>query len=117
MRFSLAAFSSLCLASNAMAIALADPVPSSTDVADYKYALAQLSTPATNNPCRSDSLEKRLTIEEQCALLGVGGLVLLNGQAIATYVSTVIKGQSDKNSCGVISGKVDECVILHSYYS
>jgi hypothetical protein len=100
-----------------MAIALADPVPASTDVAEYRYALFQLSTAATDKWCRSDSLEKRLTIEEMCALLGVGGLVLLNGQAIATYVSTIIKKQSDANSCGVVSGKVDGCVILHCYYS
>lgn len=37
---------------------------------------------------------------------------LLNVNAIATYVSNLIKQTSDMNSCGVISGSVDEYVHL-----
>ncbi|OAG16161.1 hypothetical protein CC77DRAFT_944697, partial [Alternaria alternata] len=53
------------------------------------------------------SLDKRLTIEEQVAILGAGSMVALNVNAIATYVSNLMKAQSEANTCGVISGTVD----------
>jgi hypothetical protein len=55
----------------------------------------------------SDGLAKRLTIEEAVAILGAGSMVALNVNAIATYVSNLMKAQSDANTCGVITGTVD----------
>ena len=60
----------------------------------------------------SDDLAKRLTIEEQIAILGAGSMVALNVNAIATYVSNLMKAQSEANTCGVISGAVDGYVPL-----
>jgi len=64
--------------------------------------------------CSSDNaVDKRLTIEEQIAILGAGSMVALNVNAIATYVSNLMKAQSEANTCGVISGAVDGYVSLY----
>lgn len=39
------------------------------------------------------------------------------GAGIASYVATMIKNQSDKNSCGVISGTVDSISYQYSVKS
>jgi hypothetical protein len=38
-------------------------------------------------------------------------MVALNVNAIATYVSNLMKAQSEANTCGVISGTVDGYVL------
>ncbi|KAI4703749.1 hypothetical protein J4E89_009718 [Alternaria sp. Ai002NY15] len=92
MRFSTLAATALCLGYNAMAISLPE-----------REALPSLSEETQS----SDDLAKRLTIEEQVAILGAGSMVALNVNAIATYVSNLMKAQSEANTCGVISGTVD----------
>ncbi|RYN78282.1 hypothetical protein AA0120_g10958 [Alternaria tenuissima] len=92
MRLSTIAATALCLSYNAVAIHLPE-----------REALPVLS----DEPHDSDSLDKRLTIEEQVAILGAGSMVALNVNAIATYVSNLMKAQSEANTCGVISGTVD----------
>jgi hypothetical protein len=39
-------------------------------------------------------------------------MVALNVNAIATYVSNLMKAQSEANTCGVISGTVDGYVLI-----
>ncbi|KAI4656308.1 hypothetical protein J4E93_001027 [Alternaria ventricosa] len=94
MRFSTIAATALCLVYNAMAISLPEREVAALPISEEE---AQ----------SSNDLAKRLSIEEQVAILGAGAVVALNVNAIATYVSNLMKAQSDANTCGVISGTVD----------
>ncbi|KAH3905032.1 hypothetical protein HBH56_226420 [Parastagonospora nodorum] len=93
MRLSIATVASLAIGCSVMAAPLSDeriPMLSDTSVLSENIAL-----------------DKRLSIEEQVAILGAGAMGLLNVNAAATYISNLIKQTSDMNSCGVISGSVD----------
>ena len=88
------------------------------DTVQVRTMNTPLSTPFLNYLLTlhtSDDLAKRLTIEEQVAILGAGSMVALNVNAIATYVSNLMKAQSEANTCGVISGTVDGYVFSPSF--
>jgi hypothetical protein len=124
----IAAATALCLSYSAVAIHLPEreALPALSEEPHDRYGE---ETPSIFNSCAlelyavsdylltaacSDSLDKRLTIEEQVAILGAGSMVALNVNAIATYVSNLMKAQSEANTCGVISGTVDGYVLpLH----
>jgi len=114
MRFSTIAATALCLGYNAMALSLPEreALSSLSEETQSRYVRRRSLFP--NPPHNfllilhsSDDLAKRLTIEEQIAILGAGSMVALNVNAIATYVSNLMKAQSEANTCGVISGAVD----------
>ncbi|KAI4700516.1 hypothetical protein J4E81_003477 [Alternaria sp. BMP 2799] len=112
MRFSTIAATALCLGYNAMAISLPEreALPSLSEETQSRYdeeALPETILHLLLTVHTSDDLAKRLTIEEQVAILGAGSMVALNVNAIATYVSNLMKAQSEANTCGVISGTVD----------
>ncbi|CAN9090176.1 unnamed protein product [Alternaria alternata] len=104
----IAAATALCLSYSAVAIHLPEreALPVLSEEPHDRYGE---ETPSIFNSCalELDSLDKRLTIEEQVAILGAGSMVALNVNAIATYVSNLMKAQSEANTCGVISGTVD----------
>jgi hypothetical protein len=122
----IAAATALCLSYSAVAIHLPEreALPALSEEPHDRYGE---ETPSIFNSCAlelyavsdylltaacSDSLDKRLTIEEQVAILGAGSMVALNVNAIATYVSNLMKAQSEANTCGVISGTVDGYVLI-----
>ena len=120
MRFSTIAATALCLGYNAMAISLPEreALPSLSEETQSRYdeeALPETILHLLLTVHTSDDLAKRLTIEEQVAILGAGSMVALNVNAIATYVSNLMKAQSEANTCGVISGTVDGYVFSPSF--
>ncbi|KAI4200124.1 MAG: hypothetical protein LQ350_004163 [Teloschistes chrysophthalmus] len=48
-----------------------------------------------------------LTIVERAQILATGAAAITAATAVAAYISTRIKQQSDNHSCGVISGNID----------
>ncbi|KAH7392125.1 hypothetical protein DE146DRAFT_757869 [Phaeosphaeria sp. MPI-PUGE-AT-0046c] len=54
-----------------------------------------------------NALDKRRTIDEKVAIIAAGAAVISIVAPVATYISTVIKAQSDANTCGIISGSID----------
>ncbi|CAN9092445.1 unnamed protein product [Alternaria alternata] len=105
----IAAATALCLSYNAVAIHLPEreAVPVLSEKSHDRYGERNTLNLKFLLHQSLDSLDKRLTIEEQVAILGAGSMVALNVNAIATYVSNLMKAQSEANTCGVISGTVD----------
>jgi hypothetical protein len=52
-------------------------------------------------------LNKRSSIDENLAIIATGLSGIAAATALANYISTQIKALSDENSCGVISGFVN----------
>jgi hypothetical protein len=55
----------------------------------------------------SETLDKRLTIEEWVALLSIGNMAAFVGLGFANLMAAKIKSLSDTNSCGIVTGNID----------
>lgn len=58
--------------------------------------------------------QTRRTIDEKAFILSNGAAVISAATALATFLTSVIKEQSDKHSCAVVSGTVNG---VHYQYS